>query len=250
VSSFRMGDREEAEETTLQLCEWHAVKAIQRKLVHAGKYSKERREGLTILVNAWIKAPTEDNANEARDALLKALEPREREYLVEYYQPMEKQFLRYWTRTYQNLGVHSTQRNEGYHVITKRPLTKHLKLHKAVEYLVADLDSLLSIHYSLVNRQRKFRPRLLDLDAFSKVADLLTHYCLDLVMTEWSNTKITGLAIKEGKEETVDFNPESGFACPLAVFTGCHPGGPRMGYPRTDAFHRPSGWHPRISVPK
>jgi hypothetical protein len=124
--------------------------------------------------------------------------------------------LRYYTRTYRNGGVHSTQRNEGYHVVTKKPLTKHLQLHKAVEYLVADLDSLLSVHYSVVNRQRKFRPRLLDLNAFSEVADLLTHYCLDLVMTEWSNTKIMGLAVEEGKEEAVDFNPESGSACPLA----------------------------------
>ena len=49
------------EETILQLCEWHAAKAIQRRLVHAGKYSKERREGLTDLVNAWIRASTEDS---------------------------------------------------------------------------------------------------------------------------------------------------------------------------------------------
>jgi hypothetical protein len=98
----------------------------------------------------------------------------------------------------------------------KRHLTKHLKLHKAVEYLVADLNSLLSIHYSLVNKQWKFRLRLLDLDAFSTVTDLLIHYYLDLVMTKWSNTKIIGLVIKEGKEETVDFNLESGSTCPLA----------------------------------
>jgi hypothetical protein len=25
------------------------------------------------------------------------------------------------------------------------------------------------------------------------------------------------------------------------VFTGCHPGGPQMGYPRTDVFHGLSG---------
>jgi hypothetical protein len=109
----------------------------------------------------------------------------------------------------------------------KAPLTKHLQLHKAVEYLVADLDSLLSVHYKLVNRQRNSRPRLLDLDAFRQVADLLTHYALDLVMTEWSNTKAMGLAIKEGKEEAVDFEPEEeeaadhelgslGPMCPLA----------------------------------
>ena len=28
-------------------------------------------------------------------------------------------------------------------------------------------------------------------------------------MTEWSNTKIMGLAIEGGEEEAVDFNPES-----------------------------------------
>jgi hypothetical protein len=60
--------------------------------------------------------------------------------------------LRCYIRTYCNGGVHSTQRNEGYHVVTKKPLTKHLQLYKAVEYLVADLDSLLSVHYSVVNR--------------------------------------------------------------------------------------------------
>jgi hypothetical protein len=59
-----------------------------------------------------------------------------------------------------------------------------------------------------VNRQRNSRLRLLDLDAFRQVADLLMHYALDLVMTKWSNTKTIGLAIKEGKEEAVDFELE------------------------------------------
>jgi hypothetical protein len=69
-----------------------------------------------------------------------------------------------------------------------------------------------------VNRERNFRPRLLDLDAFSKVADLLTHYSLNLVITEWSNIKIMGIAIEAGEEEAVDFNLESGSGstCPLA----------------------------------
>lgn len=66
----------------------------------------------------------------------------------------------------------------------KAPLTKHLQLHKAVEYFVADLESLLTVYYNLVNRERNFRLRLLDLNAFSKVADFLTHYCLNLVITK------------------------------------------------------------------
>ena len=218
ISALQLGSGEE--ETILQLCEWHAAKAIQRKLVHAGKYSKEKREGLTDLVNAWIRASTEDNVQKTREALLKALEPAERKYLIDYYQPKEKQFLRCWTKTYRNLGAHSTQRNEGQHVVVKMPLTKHLQLHKAVEHLVQDLEPLLSVHYNLVNRQRNSRPRLLDLDAFSKVGDLLTHYCLDLMMTEWSNTKIMGLAIEAGEEEAFDFDPENprcSLACELPL---------------------------------
>lgn len=66
---------------------------------------------------------------------------------------------------------------------------------------------------------------MLDLDAFRQVADSLTHYALDLVMTKWSNTKIMGLAIEAGKEEAVNFEPEEaadrkrgslGPICPLA----------------------------------
>jgi hypothetical protein len=62
-----------------------------------------------------------------------------------------------------------------------------------------------------------------NLNAFSKVVDLLTHYSLNLVMTKWSNSKIMGLAIEAGEEEAVDFdlerpNLEEGGArlkCPL-----------------------------------
>jgi N-acyl-D-amino-acid deacylase len=99
---------------------------------------------------------SEDNIKKAREALLKVLEPAECKYLIDYYQPKEKQFLRFWRRTCRNLGVHSTQRNEAQHVVVKMPLTKHLQLHKAVEHLVQDLEPLLSIHYNLVNRQRNF----------------------------------------------------------------------------------------------
>ena len=99
--------------------------------------------------------------------------------------------------------------------MVKVHLTKHLQLHKAVEHLVQDLEPLLSVHYNLVNRQWNSRPRLLDLDAFSEVGDLLTHYCLDLMMTEWSNTKIMGLAIEAGEEEAFDFDLENP-RCPLA----------------------------------
>jgi hypothetical protein len=104
--------------------------------------------------------------------------------------------------------------NSNLVTVVKMPLIKHLPLHKAVEHLVQNLEPLLSIHYNLVNSQRNSRPRLLDLDAFSEVADLLTHYTLDLLMTEWSNSKTIGLTIEVEEEEIFNCDPENP-GCPL-----------------------------------
>jgi hypothetical protein len=43
--------------TRLQLCEWHAIKAIKKRLIHSKRYSKETRLVLVDLINRWIKAP-------------------------------------------------------------------------------------------------------------------------------------------------------------------------------------------------
>ena len=64
VLTLQIG-KAKAKETILQLCEWHAVKAIQRKLIHSSKYSKEKREGLTNLVNTWIIALTKEDVDKA-----------------------------------------------------------------------------------------------------------------------------------------------------------------------------------------
>ena len=71
------------------------------------------------LLNGWIKAELIDELKDARKALLAKLRKEERDYLREYYQPKEHQFCRAYTHTYLNLNVHSTQRNESYHVVVK-----------------------------------------------------------------------------------------------------------------------------------
>jgi len=96
---------------------------------------------------------------------------KEREYLTSYYQPKEPLFLRAYISQLPNLGVHSTQRNEGYHPITKRNLNKNLPISKAIDFLVNDLEQLLIIHEKRVNDDRKSRPTLLDLEAFGEVAN-------------------------------------------------------------------------------
>lgn len=93
----------------------------------------EEREALIDMINAWIKAPTFEDVEASREALLSALELPEQTYLLKTYLDLEPQFLRLCTRTYRNLEVHSTQQNEGYHVITKRNLSTSLSLFKAVQ---------------------------------------------------------------------------------------------------------------------
>lgn len=71
-----------------------------------------------------------------------------------------------------------------------------------------------------MNKQRKFRPRLFDLNAFNEVAGLLTHHALDSLMTEWSITKSTGLAIEKGEEKAFEFDlghPICTLACKLLI---------------------------------
>jgi hypothetical protein len=75
----------------LQLCEWHAVEAIKRRLVAAGRYPKARREELVDLIWAWVKADIE-SLDECRAKLLDALDTEERVYIKDYYQPEELQF--------------------------------------------------------------------------------------------------------------------------------------------------------------
>jgi MULE transposase domain len=119
----------------LQLCEWHAVEAIKRKLVAAGCYKKERRDEIIEMIWAWVKAPTISALKGYCKELLEALHNEEQVYLCDYYQPKEPQFCWAYTRELWNLGANTTQRSEGYYVVVKEKLHKHLPLSKAVQII-------------------------------------------------------------------------------------------------------------------
>jgi hypothetical protein len=81
----------------LRLCEWHAVAAIRRRLIAAGKYAKERRDELILMIWDWVKALSVKELEKCRSALLQALDGKEAEYIQSYYQPKEYQFCRAYT---------------------------------------------------------------------------------------------------------------------------------------------------------
>ena len=126
----------------LQLCEWHAVSAIKKRLVAAGKYSKERRDELISIIWDWVQAPSVEKLDECRSKLLAALGSKEAEYIESYYRPKEHQFCRAYTCTYLNLGVHSTQRNESYHNVVKAKLNKNMPISKAIKIIIEQTKEL------------------------------------------------------------------------------------------------------------
>jgi hypothetical protein len=56
----------------LQLCEWHAVNAIKKRLVAAGRHKKERRDELVSMIWDWVKASSIEDLDKRRGKLLEA----------------------------------------------------------------------------------------------------------------------------------------------------------------------------------
>lgn len=62
----------------LQLCSWHAAKAIKKRLTNEG-YTSEVRLSLATLIWNWINSPILQNLEEKRNELLAKLCPKERD---------------------------------------------------------------------------------------------------------------------------------------------------------------------------
>jgi hypothetical protein len=91
---------------------------------------------LVDLLNEWIKAPDLKALKTAQKKILSRLRSDDKTYLRTYYQPKEPQFCRAYTRILLNLRVNSTQRNESYHVVVKKKLSKNLSVSAAYEAII------------------------------------------------------------------------------------------------------------------
>ena len=200
------------ERTRLQLCEWHAIEAIRKRLINRG-YSKETREVLVDLLNQWVKAPDLEALENARKKVLSRLRSDDRTYLRTFYTPKEPQFCRAYTHVLPNLGVNSTQRNESYHVVVKQNLNKNLSVSAACETIVVRIKLLAEEYNERINDNRKNNPTLIDLKAFAKARSKLTHYAIDKTMAEWRATKDFADAIDSGDEDPFEFEEAIGCPC-------------------------------------
>jgi hypothetical protein len=73
------------------------------------------------------------------------------------------------------------------------------------------------IYNAKINRQWRTTLQILDNAAFFAIKKKLTHYALELSISEWSTTKRMADDIEEGKEEEFEFDPNEGckFGCEL-----------------------------------
>ena len=109
-----------------------------------------------------------------------------------------------YTRTYKNLGVYTTQRNELYHVIIKQKLYKNLSIPRAIRAIIEIVANLCRKYDEEINSNHRTLPWLLDREAFANIGQMVTYYALNIAMKEWSIAKRLADRIEEGKEE-LDF---------------------------------------------
>jgi hypothetical protein len=138
------------------------------------------------MIWSWVMTPSIKVLDECRSKLLKALDSGEAGYIQGYYQPKEQQFCRAYTQTYSNLGVHTTERGESYHVVVKTHLNVNTPVSQAVQTIVEQTKELGRRYDAEINRQRRTTLRILDNAAFSAVKKKPTHYALELCIREWS----------------------------------------------------------------
>ena len=113
-----------------------------------------------------------------RTLLLRELLPKKQEYLLVNNQPQKHQFIRAYTRSYSNLGVNSTKRNETHHNVIKSLINREMPLAESVYRIKEQIQEIEIVYDVDINKQCIKAPCLLDRKVFAKLKHLLTWYSL------------------------------------------------------------------------
>jgi hypothetical protein len=182
----------------LQFCNWHAVEAMRAKFNKAG-YTTEDIDGytegqapdeveipgLTDLSWAYIKSDTLEELDTNRAALVAALRPKEKGYIIDTWFPKEKRVIFCYTKLLNNLGCVATQRSESYHPSIKKVTNGQLSLEDAV---AAISNKTLAIYKQLsMDEDRALidADLALDTSAFKYLINAVSIIAIRLIETEW-----------------------------------------------------------------
>ena len=96
--------------------------------------------GLSELCWKYIQSDTFETLERNRARLKSALQPKDRAYIEETWQPKESRVIYAYTHLYPNLGATSSQRGESYHFVMKQVTNGQLSW---TVYTTAELGTLL-----------------------------------------------------------------------------------------------------------
>lgn len=174
---------------TIQLCQWHIVQNMKKRLLDKG-YSKDVRENeFHSLIWNYVKSADWEELDKTRKALLDALKQPEKQYLLEHWVPKEESFVNVYTRLYPNLGHSATQRVEGYHNIITASLNPSISVEEACKRLANGLRKEMRIIMDLEDNSRRTQTRLADRSAFKLMFGQVTNAALERMAPEWEKLK-------------------------------------------------------------
>ena len=170
---------------TLQLCSWHAAEAIKKRLTREG-YPLEKRKELADMVWAYIQSETIDAVERNRGIFLDNLHQKDQNYLVNFYQRQESQFVTAHTKLLPNLGCNTTQRGESSHNAIKEPINRHTPIGQAVEKIAVEVDEKIYTYQQHLERQKRNTPRSIDASRpfFKGLLGQITHQAIELLHRE------------------------------------------------------------------
>jgi len=113
-----------------------------------------------------------------------ALQSHDRTYIKETWLPKESRVIYAYTRLYPNLGCHSSQRGENYHVVVEQVTNGQLTLEESCRRLVRKVLDILKELSMDKNRAQAVKSILLDKHAFRHLIGSVSLYALKYIDAE------------------------------------------------------------------
>jgi len=110
-----------------------------------------------------------------------ALQPNDRTYIKETWLPKESRVIYAYTRLYPNLGCHSSQRGESYHVVVEQVTNGQLTLEESCCRLVGKVLDILKELSMDEDRAQAVKSTLLDKHAFRHLIGNISLYALKYI---------------------------------------------------------------------
>jgi hypothetical protein len=179
-----------------QICEWHAVEAMCAKFrqfhtnfeIAGGKDDNgDMVVGLKDLAYAYVKSETKEDLETNRKDLVDALKSLGKDYIEGIWRHKEDRVVRYYTLLNFNLGCHSSQRVESYHVVLKQMTNGQLSLEESARTLIRTVIK--GINDMKTERDNELRTysRLAQSPVFRELRMNIPNYALTKVALAYDN---------------------------------------------------------------